>query len=117
MPEFPKYGPQLEELILCGNPNKSCWLRTCAKCPNTVKTLAGIMRRSGQSKNNLTICTQWSKNSETQRFQKYAQEGTLDKLLDHFNKILPEFLKHSYIKRSQSTSFQKDNEEVKQAKG
>lgn len=75
------------------------------------------MKRSGKSENDSTMCTQWYKNDETKRFQQSVQRGTLENLLARFNKILPEFLKHSYIKRNQADSFEKDNDEVKHAAG
>ncbi len=115
--EFPKYGPDLEKLILCENPSKNCWMRKCLKCKDTPSTLAKILERSGRSKDDSAMCSQWIKNEETKRFQKLVQKGTLENLLNHFVKILPDFLKHSYIKRKQAASFEDDNAEVKDSDG
>lgn len=75
------------------------------------------MARSGKKKSYPVSLKQWTKNDETQRLQQFVQRGPLENLLAHFKKILPEFLKHSYIKRNQAESFEKDNEEVKRSNG
>lgn len=117
MPEFPKYGNALECLILCREPERKCWLRQCSKCPKIEDLLAKIVERSGKNKSVQVSLTQWAKNDETQRFQQFVHRGSLKNLLEHFIKILPEFLKHSYIKRNQAESFEKDNEKVKRSNG
>lgn len=119
VPEFPKYGPDLERLILCENPKKDCWLRNCLKCTNTKleKTLAGILKRSGKNKGNAAVWTQWEKDEKTKRFEKKIKPRTLNELLSHFREILSEFLQHSYIKRSQAAIYERDNEEVKKSNG
>lgn len=117
MTEFPKYGPELEKLILCENAEKNCWMRNCLKCPDIQLTLAKIMKRSKSKKGDLVTCVHWIKNDETKRFQKSVQKGTLESLLNHFVKILPDFLRHSYIKRKQAASFESDNDEVKKSDG
>lgn len=79
--------------------------------------MANILARSGKHKSVPVSLKQWTKNDETQRFQQIVIQGSLESLLAHFHKILPEFLKHSFIKRSQAKSFEKDNEEVKRSNG
>lgn len=117
LPQFPKYGPELELVILCKDPRKDCWMRECLKCVNISKTLAGILKCSGKSKDTAVMWTQWIKNKATNRFEKGVQSGSLDNLLNYFLEILPDFLKHSFIKRSQAATFQKDNQEVENASG
>lgn len=75
------------------------------------------MKRSGRNKDDVVSCAHWNKSDETKRFQKSIQKGPLNALLDHFCKLLPDFLKHSYIKRKQAASFEGDNDEVKKSQG
>lgn len=117
LPEFPVYGTQLECVLLCKNPTKDCWFRVCPKCVNAKKTLTEILKKSGKNQKTSVMWCQWKKNKETNRFEKCMETGTLNTLISHFLDILPEFLKHSYIKRSQAAQFQKDNEEVSKSNG
>lgn len=117
LPEFPVYGPQLESLLLCDNPKKNCWFRVCKKCPDPKKIALRILEKSGKSQKSRTSLCQWKKNNDTNRFQKHTESGTLNKLITHFLGILPEFLKHSFIKRQQSTQFQKDDKEMTESNG
>lgn len=117
MPHFPKYGKDLESVILCRNTDKKCWLSKCSKCPKVEHLLIKLMARSGKNKSVSVLLKQWTKNEETQRLQQVVQRGSLENLLSHFRKILPEFLKHSYVKRCQAESFEKDGEEVKSSNG
>lgn len=117
LPSFPAYGPQLESLLLCEKPNKECWFRICSKCDNAKKTLSEILKKSRKSQKTPVLLYQWKKNIETNRFQKCLEKGTLSSLITHFHDILPEFLKHSYIKRSQAAQFQNDNDEVSKSSG
>lgn len=75
------------------------------------------MKRSRINGKTLVKWCQWKKNKESNRFEKCAESGTLNTLISHFLDILPEFLKHSYIKRAQETQFQKDSEEVSKSNG
>lgn len=117
MSEFPKYGSTLENLILCKNPKTDCWMRKCSKCPKVQVTLAKMMKRSGRRNEDSVTCIQWIKNVDTNRYQKSVQQDTMGNLLKHFYKILPDFLKHCYIKRKQAKSFESDNDEAKGANG
>lgn len=119
LPEFPKYGPQLERLILCDKPTKICWLRNCSNCSDAKvrQTIADITKRSGKDLKTRVKLTQWRKNKDTNRFQKYVEPGALNELQDHFLSILDEFLKHSYTKRCQAASFEADNKQVRESNG
>lgn len=75
------------------------------------------MKKSGKNEKTLVMWGQWKKNKKTKRFEKRMENGILKTLISHFLDILPEFLKHSYIKRSQEAQFQKDDEEVSQSNG
>lgn len=76
-----------------------------------------MLKRSGKSKGKAVKWNQWKKNEEANRFEKCIEQGTLKVLLSYFYEILDEFLKHSYVKRSQAECFEKDNEEVKKSNG
>lgn len=114
--EFPKYDSKLERLVLCDQPKKLCWLQKCSKCPNVKNQLTEMMDRSGKKTFSVSI-TKWIKDNDTNRFKKVVQQMTLQNLVDHFVKLLPEFLKHVYIKRTQSIAFEKDCEEVTNGDG
>lgn len=76
-----------------------------------------IMKRSRKDKNDSVTWFQWVKDDVMNRFQKVVQHGTLRTLVEYFLKILPEFLKHSYIKRCQAASFERDNDDVSESNG
>lgn len=103
---------------MCKPPQKDCWLRNCSLCLKMIqKTLVDIVKRSKKKLGIRVEWIQWAKNIETNRFQKPVTAGTLGDLKKRFLDILPEFLKHSYIKRSQAASFESDNEEVRKSDG
>lgn len=112
--DFPLYGAQLERLILCHSPDKSCWLRSCKKCLNAETKLTEILKKSRKNSETPVIWHQWKKDKTTNRYQKCTEHGTLKSLIKYFLDILPDFLKHSFIKRNQAAEFEKDGEEVVQ---
>ncbi|XP_037050033.1 uncharacterized protein LOC119085183 isoform X2 [Bradysia coprophila] len=115
MPKFPKYGNDLERLILCNNPKKECYLRKCKTCPNIEDILATAMKNSDKQKGDSVTFNKWVKNPDTNRFQKVVQEETLENLMQYFRRILPDFQKHSYVKRQQAASFEADKIEAEQS--
>lgn len=118
LPEFPKYGKSLEQTILCEPPQKDCWWQLCKLCSDKAeKKIDEMVARSKKNLRTRVVWTQWSKSKETNRFQKNDVPGALADLRKHFLHILPEFLKHSYIKRSQEASFQSDCDDAKQSNG
>lgn len=117
MPEFPLYGEKLHKLVMCDEPKKNCWLRSCSACKDTASKLNEIFEKSNKKQRSPVVWNQWKKNDTTNRFENCLERGTLQKLIAYFLEILPEFLKHSRIKRSQAARFQKDNEELEEANG
>ncbi|XP_037025686.1 uncharacterized protein LOC119077393 [Bradysia coprophila] len=119
LPEFPQNGPELERLLICDKPKKNCWLRSCSVCSDSQirKLIEDIVKRSGVRLKSQAKWTQWRKNDETNRFQKYVIPGKLSDLQSYFMNIMPEFLKHTYTKRSQAATFEKDTQEVRKSKG
>ncbi len=117
MPEFPLYGEQLERLVLCEDSKKDCWLRDCSKCVDTESRLNEIFEKSGKKLRSPVVWNQWKKDDTTNRYENSLERGTLKKLNAYFLDILPEFLKHSRIKRCQAARFQEDNEEVSNSNG
>lgn len=115
MPEFPTYGKKLKLLLLCENPTKDCWYRSCKKCVDAMKTVNGILKNSGKKARNVAIWSEWKNNKDSNRIQESLEKGTMKSLISHFHDILPAFLKHSFIKRSQAAQFEKDNKEVTQS--
>ncbi|KAJ6639710.1 hypothetical protein Bhyg_12457 [Pseudolycoriella hygida] len=114
LPEFPKYGSTLEKTILCKDSTQKCWLRKCDQCPNAKNVLANFV---GKKRNKSVSWLKWIKHGETKRYTKVIVRGTLKRLVDYFLEQLPTFLRHSYIKRSQHASFEKDIEEAKSSNG
>lgn len=73
------------------------------------------MTSSNKQKSDLVTFTKWLKNPETNRFQKVVHKETLEILLQYFRQILPEFHKHSFVKRQQADSFEADKAEAEQS--
>lgn len=87
-------------------------------CSNKIqKTIDDIVKRSQIKLRSRVEWTQWTKNTETNRFQKHVASGTLGDLQKRFLDILPDFLKHSHVKRCQAATFESDTEEVRQSNG
>lgn len=65
-----------------------------------------------RTKNPNVTWYQWTKNEDENRVQKLPQKGTIKKLLMYFIGLISQFLKHSFVKRSQAESFNIDREAV-----
>lgn len=117
--QFPTYGPDLESLLVCKEPKKDCWLRRCEKCDNTKlkNSLDSIVKFSGKNLQSAVAWYQWINNKQIKRFEKLSVPGRLSDLIRHFFNIHAEFMKHSYVKRSQSQSFNRDNDSVSSENG
>lgn len=116
---FPTYGPELELLLVCKEPKKDCWLRRCKMCGITKlkKSLDSIVKFSGKNLQTAVAWFQWIQNKQIKRYEKLSVPGQLSDLIGHFFSILEEFMKHSYVKRSQAQSFNRDNESVSSENG
>lgn len=110
VPGFPAYGQELMLLLVC-DLSKNCSFKTCKVCAmeNIEKKLIGMLQGTKKSYVNWY---QWTKNDEENRIQKLPQKGNLKKLLTHFIGICPQFVKHSFVKRSQAESFNMDRAAV-----
>lgn len=108
MPEFPKYGEDLFNLLVCVNATPNCWFRKCKKCNSDKikKTMKEMLQRSKKDQNVKWI--EWKKNDAANRYYKSEETGTLRKAIDHFIDMCPTFLPHRYTKRLQSNTFQND---------
>lgn len=108
---FPAYGEELMLLLLCDISSKQCSFKTCKVCTmkNVEKKLIAMLKDT--KKSNVTWY-QWTKNEADNRIQKLPQKGTIKKLLTYFIGIIAQFLKHSFVKRSQAESFNIDREAV-----
>lgn len=109
---FPTYGPELMLLLVCDISSKACSFKTCKDCvmENVEKKLIGMFQ--GTKRSNVTW-HQWTKNEEENRIQKLPQKGNIKKLTMHFIGLCAQFLKHSFVKRSQAESFEVDREAVR----
>ncbi|KAJ6639290.1 hypothetical protein Bhyg_12033 [Pseudolycoriella hygida] len=79
IPGFPKYGSELEQLILCKDSNQNCWLRKCRECPIAKNVLEDAMKSSGKRKNKSVSWMKWVKDDTTNRFQKRSQHTSFEK--------------------------------------
>lgn len=104
---FPKYGSDLMDLLLCQEPDRSCWFEICKECnPSKTNQHLTDLLKGGASKNvNWTL---WEKCKVENRYQQFEKNGTVTELLEYFKAIYVPFLQHSYIKLQQAASFKMD---------
>lgn len=106
VPSVPAYDDGFVQQFLCKDSNIDCWFSKCNKCD-------GIsIERLKESVNGIALNTPvtwmfWRKNDTSKRIEKYEEVGTLEDLLRHITELSPQFLRHSYVKREQSDTFNK----------
>lgn len=113
LPVFPPYGEKSTLLLTCDPPTRACWSKTCEKClPTTVdKRLSDLLKATKKS-NKKVEWLQWVKNEKENRWQRLTMHQNLKKLVTYLTEIYPNFLKHSFVKRSQAESFKLDRKSV-----
>lgn len=113
LPQFPTYGPEATQLLICDNPLEDCWFKTCKKCSISIvnRKLQDFCKlKSVKSKR--VVWKQWIKDEVTTRTQNVDVHGTMNDLMKHFIKIYPNFLAHCFVKREQSNAFVADHKDV-----
>lgn len=111
VPQFPAYGPELTQLLVCCEFNRDCWFKTCTDCSlkNIEIKLFDIIAGSGHK---MIIWTQWKHDKSKNRTQKVDEQGSVEKLLIYFISMCKDFLRHSFTKNQQSEDFNIDREFV-----
>lgn len=109
--EFPAYGTELTQLLVCCEFNRDCWFKTCADCSPTI--VEQKLREIVAGKNNVKVTwLQWKQDKVKKRTQRDPEHGTITQLLNYFISIYRDFLKHSYTKNEQSDEFNIDREYI-----
>lgn len=100
----PRYDDGFVRQFLCQEASMDCWFGKCNKCSGisaeSLKSAVGNV--SLQSPVSWIV---WGKNAQSKRIEKHKKKGTLESLIAHIAALSPQFLKHSYIKREQSLTF------------
>lgn len=106
IPCLPNYDNGFVQQFLCTESTMDCWFGKCSQCSGvTVKRiaeLAGAVNLRSEAKWMI-----WQKNKISNRIEKREECKRLLDLIAHIVALSPQFLKHSFIKREQSNSFNK----------
>lgn len=104
IPTVPDYEHDFVRKFLCEESKIDCWFGKCSNCSgisvHAIRDLIGAIRLNSDAK-----WMVWKKNIKTNRIEKQEEKGKLVNLLAHLTSIAPHFLRHSYIKRAQSSTF------------
>ena len=92
------------ELIVCDQNTKDCMLGVCSKCP-TFTALKPKENISG------ITCWQWNSN-ENGMAEKQEFTGEIIDCFQQLEKLYLNFLRHTYIKKKQSSAFKEEVESV-----
>lgn len=115
IPQLPTYGPEMIDFLVCDNPTRDCYFKTCKECTTTniTKTFLAISKLP-EYKNKPVEWMQWVKKEKENRYINELQKGTTEKLINYFLKIHAQFLMHSYTKREQANAFNNDRKSVEE---
>lgn len=106
VPKSPKYKDGFVQQYLCEQTSIDCWLMKCKNC--TGIHVAKISAFFGDVPLDTKVKWMvWKKNTHSKRIEKQEQGGKLTDLAAHISALSPQFLKHSYVKRAQSDTFNK----------
>ncbi|XP_072180506.1 uncharacterized protein [Diadema setosum] len=111
VPAFPPYTRELPASFLCTDPSRECWLNECEKCREGAGFEKNFKAVFEECMNSPSSWSQWESGDDG-RMKKILEEGTVGELLHHAMTILPQFLKHCYVKREQAAVY---NEHRKKA--
>jgi hypothetical protein len=109
IPGFPKYEHTLPDELVCAAATQDCWFNQCPNCQDAKLLQSKLLPEHGESCD--VTWNVWANDADG-KICKMVKEGTSDDLFSHICAILPEFLQHSYIKRNQAESYQKEREAV-----
>lgn len=104
VPTLPDYKSGFIQLFLCKESSMDCWFSTCDIC--TGITIEKLKEQIGNVPLNTNARWMvWRKSTISKRIEKHEENGTLADLLAHLTVLSGPFLRHSFIKRSQSDTF------------
>ena len=131
---FPIYNQEFVASILCNNSTDECWFNKCLICKDAAvfKTKFPLPEDNNQSASSPSCPSgdseeeestnkvktlkwwQWAKViiNGKESLEKIPTRGTPQELYETFIDLLPNFVTHHYIKRSQSISFNTMKEEL-----
>lgn len=106
VPSLPDYKNGFVEQFLCVEPKKDCWFGKCRHCDGiSIKNLTDIV---GNTSFDLDVSWPvWRKNVATKRIERQMEQGNLKTLLVHLAALSSQFLRHHFVKREQSDTFNK----------
>ena len=104
---FPSYEHDLIEKFMCETGSEDCWLNRCEKCSN-----AKIhSQKYSLKESHAVVWYEWRKDKDG-CLNKVEREGLTDDLFQHICFMLPRFLKHCYVKRNQTESYNEERNMV-----
>lgn len=104
IPTLPDYKNDFIQLFLCGESNINCWFSKCANCYGL--TIEKLKEHFDNITLNMNVRWMvWRKSTVSKRIEKCEENGTLADLATHVSALSPQFLRHRFVKRSQSDTF------------
>lgn len=106
-PNVPDYDHGFVEHFLCECLSNDCWLGKCNECTGiSIEKLTTFVEFYGKiSLKSPAKWIIWEKSISNKRIEKKVESGSLSNLLEHIVAMTPQFLRHSFVKREQSYSF------------
>lgn len=110
LPNFPKYTKGfIESNVICKEATEDCWLRKCNSCQNALHRHLDVALEN----NDAPAVVKWNIwKDQDKTIMKVIEEGTAFDLAKYIISITPQFLEHSYVKRNQADSYQKQREAI-----
>ena len=108
-PNFPSFSGELPDSIVCAPGSRSCWLNECHACKD-----ADIFKTKYKLDNTSESATTWYvwKSDQDNKLCKAVEEGTTQDLFNHISSLVPQSLRHCFIKRMQAEYYQKQREAI-----
>ena len=103
VPTLAAYSHEVPVTFLCDKVQQEYWLNKCASCSDG----RGLQRKYklGEDDNNPVTWYVW-KQTEREWLIKVVEDGTTADLFEHVKTLLPQFLEHCFVKRTQSEQYQ-----------
>lgn len=103
VPNLPDYNNGFAEQFLCDQAKKACWFGRCNDCNGiSIEKLTEMIDTPFNTDVEWLV---WKKNKKTKRVEQNKEKHKLSALLVHIVSISPQFLRHHYVKREQSDTF------------
>lgn len=104
VPSLPDYNNGFIRKFLCDESSMDCWFLKCENC--TGITIEKLKAHFGNIPSNTNVKWMvWRKSVVSKRTEKCEEHGTLADLAAHVSALSAQFLRHSFVKRSQSDTF------------